>query len=357
MTNYQEQQLQNMMFMDKIREKSLQQEQLTDHHVAIDILAEVVEVNDVKNTFSVDFCIEIHGDIISQQSDLPKEKRWIPTFSLFNTNDEKTLSPHGTFRKGTHGRDVYVLNWLAVCREALELKRFPFDRQLLQLSFEGRNCTYDIHTVDIGSFLPNWRLINTITPRQKGKQTKLPIKIERRIAYYWWNVVFVLFLLNLLAFSVVATSAEEFSSRQSTSITLVLSGVASKLSLAQTLPQIPYLTVMDYYVVFSFLLVALMVLENFIMKFLATSSLGLAATQNIDYIVVGSMCGLWIFLHFILFLCFQFGLLRQGWDYVEKHQEKAQVACWYAPLEEMNKDKKAERRKKNQRKKNPRRKK
>jgi len=315
-----------------MREKWIQNELLSDHHVLVRILAEIVEIDDVKNTFSVDFCLEIACDAITRQRDVPLDKRWVPSFSLFNTNNERLLSPHATFRRNNADQEVYVLNWLAEFRESLELYKFPFDRQFLHLSFEARNCTFELVDLDVGTYLPNWTLIKDITPKfsPSQKQCKLPIKLERRVSYYWWNVVFVLFILNLLAFTVVAIEPNAFSSRQSTSITLVLSGVAHKLNLNQLLPPIPYLTLMDFYTIGSFLLIAFMVLENFVIRFLY-DSLGAAIAEQIDYIFVGILCGGWILTHFILFLLFETGVLRSSWAIVAKTQDKSQESNWSNP--------------------------
>lgn len=60
------------------------------------------------------------------------------------------------------------------------------------------------------------------------------------------------FLLSVLVFTSWAIPAEELADRLSVTLTLVLTSVAFKYMVAQELPKISYLTLLDKYILMSF---------------------------------------------------------------------------------------------------------
>ena len=68
----------------------------------------------------------------------------------------------------------------------------------------------------------------------------------RKPGYYLWNVFLPTLLLSLMALSVFVVSSGDTSDRLGVILTLVLTSVAFKFVVAQSLPKIPYNTVLDW---------------------------------------------------------------------------------------------------------------
>ena len=69
-------------------------------------------------------------------------------------------------------------------------------------------------------------------------------------------------LLTLMSLSVFAVPTGDVADRLSVILTLVLTSVAFKFVMAQSLPKIPYNTALDWYVLVSFLILSFVVIEN-----------------------------------------------------------------------------------------------
>ena len=88
------------------------------------------------------------------------------------------------------------------------------------------------------------------------------MKLERHADYYFWNIVFVMYLLVVTSFTTVFLDPLDFADRQGISFTIILAAVAYKYVVASLLPRISYLTLLDKYVVLAFLLLNLNITHN-----------------------------------------------------------------------------------------------
>ena len=94
-----------------------------------------------------------------------------------------------------------------------------------------------------------------------------------------------------MSFSVVCISPEDAGDRLSITLTLVLTAVAYKYVIAQQLPAISYLTLMDKYVLFSFFLLGVGVVENVIVKWISKDDSTRA--DYVDWIYFATATGVW----------------------------------------------------------------
>mmetsp|Transcript_39528 Transcript_39528/g.63241 ORF Transcript_39528/g.63241 Transcript_39528/m.63241 type:complete len:600 (+) Transcript_39528:41-1840(+) len=168
--------------------------------------------------------------------------------------------------------------------EELELQSFPFDCQ--DLSVVMRENTRDINI----SFLPEMRKkgFGSIDPRysvidewdlesariefgatnagSSRSSTTYPmiilrLKMKRRWQVFMWKIVVLMLCIEALAITCFALDpVDEASDRLGLSITLVLTAVAFLHVVKSGLPNVPYLTFLDYYVYSGYLfLMAIMV--------------------------------------------------------------------------------------------------
>jgi len=101
-------------------------------------------------------------------------------------------------------------------------------------------------------------------PKQSASLTpysrlKIRMNIEYRKGYWLWNVVLPVALFTLLATASFALEANALNDRINTVIGMLLTTVAYKLNIASSLPQINYLTLIDWYLLGMLLAQAAMI--------------------------------------------------------------------------------------------------
>ena len=88
----------------------------------------------------------------------------------------------------------------------------------------------------------------------------------RRPEFYLWNIEVPMFVLTSLIGMTWAIAPEEVGDRISVSLTLVLTAVAYKLTVAQSIPQVAYLTLLDKYVSLCFIFMVIATVENALLQ-------------------------------------------------------------------------------------------
>merc|ERR1712113_959518 len=86
--------------------------------------------------------------------------------------------------------------------------------------------------------------------------------MQRRFEVYLWNVVFFMALISGLTLCSFAVEEVDLGERLAIIITLLLTSVAYQSSVFSTLPNVPYLTLLDKYIVTSFVFMTLVTIET-----------------------------------------------------------------------------------------------
>lgn len=127
--------------------------------------------------------------------------------------------------------------------------------------------------------------------------------VERRWGYFFWNVVFPCGLFTTMEFLSLLVPRNDLADRLSVTITLLLTLTAYKIISAQSVPDVPYLTMLDNYVVgctlFSFLVAG----QN------GLASAVLIDDDELDFISGITLLGLWLL--FNLYTCFRWLRIRR----------------------------------------------
>lgn len=165
---------------------------------------------------------------------------------------------------------------------AFDLRRFPFDSQTLELRLESFawgeeqlvfRSNDDSVGIDDALKLVEWevsdahtRVERVVRPRQHVTKSQLvmSIEIERYAGFYVWKVILPLILIVAISWSVFWMHDETFAGRTRVSITGVLTVVAYQFVLADSLPKIPYLTLLDAITTLSFTVIAATLFENLV---------------------------------------------------------------------------------------------
>jgi len=287
----------------------------------------LLNIDDLKNEFDVDFELNLHYAVEPDPNadgkitKIPVPEEFKPEILFYN--GEEKLTQEFFFLNKKEGVVFACYNWTVTFREHLELRRFPFDRQILSMAFFSTNCYFKdwsyspipeellINPIFIATPLENWTLVDFCQkPYGHDFEYYMYVSVERRVQYYWWNIILILFLLVMISFTTVALSPSNIGDRQGFTLTLILTAVAYKYVIAQQLPKVNYLTTLDKYVVISFLIIGLGAVENFVLAFVAQNHASLA--RRIDIIYTSVLAGFWILMH-IFFLCSS-KYLRQSWE-------------------------------------------
>lgn len=201
-------------------------------------------------------------------------------------------------------------NYRATCDEPMEVTRFPFIRQSLQILLVSKTPTSAsksdfrpapkpghggmISFVPWNFFLSEHQLVqdsNELRPRNnnfKGnakikswvienhhlaivpegltplmpsgkKYCRILIVAQAKLIpnYFLYNICFVVFLLTSLSITVIFIQSDDLADRLGTLLALLLTIAAYKSSVAATLPQKPYATFLDMYILFAFFVIFL----------------------------------------------------------------------------------------------------
>lgn len=183
-----------------------------------------------------------------------------------------------------------------------DLRRFPFDVQMLPIVLESANYEnedLEIHfefldqpvsvnfgesyhqAVDLeGIFSPEislteWEIRGTTIVQTVNylpfedsywSQFRIESTLARRPHFYVWNIIVMIILLVILAWIIPFMDPKELGPRVGASISLFMAAVAFNLVASRILPHIPYLTLLDYYVKINQAVIVLVAVESLIVN-------------------------------------------------------------------------------------------
>ena len=161
-----------------------------------------------------------------------------------------------------------------------DLRRFPFDEQALKIQLES--FTYNNELIQLvtssdrvsyspGLFIPEWQIKGieahveptvSVRDRVPFSRAVVTLHITRQWGFYVYKLWVPLFLIVVLSWSIFWMSEETFANRIRISITAFLTVVAYQFAIADNLPKVAYLTLMDRLMIASFVLIALSAAES-----------------------------------------------------------------------------------------------
>ncbi len=163
-----------------------------------------------------------------------------------------------------------------------DLRRFPFDRQLLELEIESFRWTEEslVWVPDEAGTgfsedfeIPEWRIARVGSRVETARALRssdpfsrfvFEIEVEREAGFYVWKVMLPLIIIVGLSWSVFWMTEERVAGRSRITATGVLTIVAYQFVVAEELPRIAYLTLLDKMMILSFVLLAVTVVESLV---------------------------------------------------------------------------------------------
>jgi len=182
---------------------------------------------------------------------------------------------------GTIEQDANLVVRLAA---RFDLRRFPFDEQILKLEIESfAHSSLRVQLVsdarrtgfDPAFQLPEWEIaaatgsvsqVSVVRSSEPFSRYTLRITIARKPGFYLWKVLLPLIIIVALSWSVFWMPDEKFATRSRITATGVLTVVAYQFGFGADLPRIGYLTLLDKTMIFSFGLLAISMLESLLIS-------------------------------------------------------------------------------------------
>jgi hypothetical protein len=208
---------------------------------------------------------------------------WYPATLIANQRDVRQqleaaaeIQPDGSVR--------YVQRFQGTFSSAWDLRRFPFDAHQLPVTLVVRAGADEVRLVPDDTLIrsadklsnPNWRIGQPVLtsgeyPVQPGRNLALlemRLPVERRSGHYVWKLIVPMSMVVFMSWAAFWISPQHIAPRVGLSATSMLTLIAFRLALGNSLPPIPYLTQFDVFIVGATLLVFLALAQT-----VATSAL------------------------------------------------------------------------------------
>lgn len=194
---------------------------------------------------------------------------WRPMVEFNRTTAPAELH-HALLRIRPSGRVEFERHLTVQIATALDLRKLPFDTQILQIELESfqhlasdLELTLPRENLRIASriSLPQWqpgKLTGEVKPsyRQVFDETysraTVTLAVKRHTQFYVWQMMVPLGIVLGMAFAVFFLPPKDLSDRMSVIIASLLTVVALSYSLHSGLPKISYLTVIDWFFVLAY---------------------------------------------------------------------------------------------------------
>eukprot|EP01084_Bolivina_argentea_P293167 504176_1 len=215
--------------------------------------------------------------------------------------------------------------------EELELQSFPFDCQDLSCIIHERTtggvkCIFlpELRKPNFASIDPRYSVIDEwdletavlefgdADPHASRARTSyamivLRLKVKRRWKVFLVNIMFLMACICLLALTAFSLGADDLGDRLNLLITLILTAVAFSYVVFDSLPNVPYLTFMDKYILGSYAFLVFLMIQTAMLR-------QTWFTEKMDKIV--------FYASIIWLILFNSGFLLYGWFLRQDEAEK-----------------------------------
>lgn len=214
---------------------------------------------------------------------------FVPQTEIVNEIEKKSSSDGDTWMHAD--QCIRSRRLTSVLHSRLDLRRFPFDTQVLDIQLSDSNfVSKSLHysaqpmqaRIDNANFeLASWqaadtslryssfsRLFHAAEGAQNFDYATFSLPVKRHVGFYLTRFFLPLLVIVAVAFSVFWIDPEDLGSQSGIGVTCLLAAIAFQLAVSDRLPQVDYLTMADRTFVACYIAIALAILES-----VATSSL------------------------------------------------------------------------------------
>jgi len=240
--------------------------------------------------------------------------------------DPREWKPDASRKKGEIWMKAF--DGLYTCREMQELQIFPFDVQDLsiQLGFNSRidedRFNLKLHTVEFARDLLDlveWTVYPPESDRKGEHGSVVRLRVIRKSGYYLESVALTMLFLTIICVSAFAiptvyesedndTQGDGVVDRLSITLTMMLTSVAFKFVISDSLPKISYFTFLDKYMFYHMAYMFCISMYFAIAPYVCNN---LEEDTTAMYIFIGILCFImfaWCFKAFILVKAVEFNM-------------------------------------------------
>jgi len=265
----------------------------------------IFKVDDVDQSIHIDLYLKLNwhseawvgktdDDFQADETHLEKDW-WRPGVEVTNAielNKETEEEEAYWLEFPKYGILAYTQRYIGTIHAEMDLHRFPFDHQNIPITFESFHWKEsDMNLLRLPSVakqrppepggswlsvsndvdLPEWT-IEAIDVDEKVKhyafedrkysQVYVNVRLRRKWAYYIYKVISILIMIVLMSLSTCAMDPNELPDRTGVVVTLFLAAVAFNFVIGTQLPKISYNTRLDEYLLVTYVIITVSVLEN-----------------------------------------------------------------------------------------------
>jgi hypothetical protein len=208
---------------------------------------------------------------------------WSPDVHFSNV-ELKRETAYTQIKVSPDGTVNYKERFKGTFNSEMDVRRFPFDRQKLKLVLESplndtREVVFNVDKIKTGkspeAFLTGWKIgehnaVAQITKSEvediKENKYTYEINIFRDSDSYFWNIIVPLLLIIAVSFTVFWSRS--FESNTVISFSSLLSAIAFNIVIAEELPKVAYLTFINGFILISYLVICLAIIQIVIKHYL-----------------------------------------------------------------------------------------
>ncbi|XP_072180077.1 cys-loop ligand-gated ion channel-like [Diadema setosum] len=267
-----------------------------DARVRVNIIT-VADIDTLKEEFNCELALTIKWKEPSirglKADEIDWSEHWEPRIYFFNAvSIDKYEVKHRKGLKSLYDDETdpipdaqLSIRMRGTFKSDMKLNDFPFDYQNLTIKlmsdwpkkvieFSKDMTQKDSVRTDTVKGDQEWELMKHVdaAPVEEKKMSSgavntyplynITVNVKRKPSYYMWNVALIMFLITPLAFTSFAVDREAPEDRLSVTLTLLLTAVAFKFFVSQSLPNKSYQTLLDYYVLWCMVFLCLVVVQN-----------------------------------------------------------------------------------------------
>ncbi len=230
------------------------------------------------------------------------EEIWWPQIEFLNTSDstitnqELEISPDGMV--------TYNIGVSAKFRGTFRLRRFPFDRQTLNVRIQSFAFTKDEVVFEVNPVLTGMAehmayegvtlesaTAGVETVEVKGwneiySEFRVSLEVARKSQFYLWTIFVPVSLVFFISCTVFLIPVDQLHDRVGITLTAILACIATQFAMSFNLPQISYLTRIDLFFAIAYVMMGLQVVMSAIERRIFRTRPQLAEKLNLAVLIV-----------------------------------------------------------------------
>lgn len=274
-----------------------------DVFVRISVVS-VGDIDTVKQQFVCEFYLSLRWeepnliDMVGKEEDIDWREQWEPGIYFVDIiNIEKYERNETLFPPKLEGGNPEVMFYYLIrgtFKEVLDIAHFPFDYQLLSLTLttswkwefvslqkdyerDDNIRTWNFTGKNEWHLQPHVLTESLFTEKEPAASNnvfpiyRIKMHAKRKYGYYLYNVALIMDLITALSFTAYTVDAGTPAERIQISLTLLLTSIALKYVVNAFVPQVPYPTLLDKFIICCMLFQFFMAVQNAISSILKVS--------------------------------------------------------------------------------------